>query len=90
MTSHQLFNEKREASLRGDEGSIFLLPGYFVESYKALFVKCLRTYEQCYMVAVPTNHAIFYYVMIEVGCSDNPGVHIKGVRISEGATFAFK
>ena len=38
------------------------------------------------MVAV-ANDATFYYVMIEAGCSDNPGIHIKGVRISEGPLY---
>ena len=36
------------------------------------------------MVALQKNDANFYYLMIEVGCSDNPNVRLKGVRISEG------
>ena len=54
----------------------------FVGWYKALFgVERLRT-------RVPADDAIFNYVMIEARCSDNPGVHIKGVRISEGALYS--
>ena len=30
------------------------------------------------------NDAIFHYIMIEAGCSVNPGVRIKGGWISEG------
>ena len=33
------------------------------------------------------HKTIFDYVMIEAGCSDNPGGHIKGVWISEGPLF---
>ena len=33
------------------------------------------------------HKAIFDYVMIEAGCSDNPGVLIKGVQISGGPPY---
>jgi len=35
------------------------------------------------MAAPQRKDAIFDYVMIEAGCLDNPGVRMKGVRISE-------
>ena len=35
------------------------------------------------------HKAIFDYVMIEAGCSDNPGVCIKGVRMSEGPLYSY-
>ena len=38
------------------------------------------------MVVVPANDAIFYYVMIEAGCSDNPGVHVKRSSNKRGST----
>ena len=63
---------------------MILLPGYFVGWYKVLFVEHLQTCERYCMVAVPANDTILYYIMIEAGSSDNPGVHIKGVSISKG------
>ena len=37
--------------------------------------------------SIQKNDAIFHYVMIEAGCLDNPGVRIKGGRISEGPLY---
>ena len=34
-----------------------------------------------------TQKVIFDYKIIEAGCSDNPGVRIKGVWISEGLLY---
>ena len=33
------------------------------------------------------NDVIFDYAIIEACCSDNQGVHIKGVRMSEGLLY---
>ena len=37
--------------------------------------------------SIQKNDAIFHYVMIEAGCLDNPGVRIKGGRISDGPLY---
>jgi len=40
------------------------------------------------MAALQSKAAIIFdYVMIEAGCSDNLGVRIKGVQISEGPLY---
>ena len=39
------------------------------------------------MVAPKNNDVIFDYAIIEAGGSDNPGVRIKGVRISDGPLY---
>ena len=43
--------------------------------------------DHIWYVALQKNDAIFDYAMIEAGCSDNPGVRIKEVRISEGPLY---
>ena len=42
------------------------------------------------MVAPKRNDVIFDYTIIEAGCSDNPGVRIEGVQISEGLMYLQK
>ena len=37
--------------------------------------------------SIQKNDAIFHYVMIEAGCSDNLDVHIKGGQINEGPLY---
>ena len=39
------------------------------------------------MATAKQNDVIFNYIMIEAGCSDNPGVCIREVQISEGPLY---
>ena len=41
------------------------------------------------MTTTKQNDVIFNYIIIESGCSDNPGVHIKEVQMSEGPMYLF-
>ena len=41
------------------------------------------------MATAKQNDVIFNYIMIESGCSDNPGIHIKEAQMSEGPMYLF-